>query len=356
MPRARRRREWNVNEAAKLAVKPGLACFNASIGLDYSKGDRGMPTITMTLPTDMETYDLFGIRDSDITQESATQITAFNSDDDETYIFTGSFGGFTSDGLPTTGTATGFVLQVDGSTDITISHASLPVPDFFNFLVANDIIGLNTEVLAGNDSIEGSSRGDSLYGYGGDDTIVESGGTNYLRGMDGNDSIQGGSGFDDINGNKGDDTIDGGSGGSDWLVGGQANDLITAHASQNILYGNLGDDTLHGGTGGDLMRGGQGDDVIVGGSGNDWISGDRGSDTVTGGAGADTFHTFSGAGMDVVTDFNVTEGDKVQVDAGTTYTLSQSGSDTLIDMGNGDQMILRNVTLSTLPSGWIFTL
>ncbi|HEX3699439.1 MAG TPA: family 16 glycosylhydrolase, partial [Phenylobacterium sp.] len=208
----------------------------------------------------------------------------------------------------------------------------------------------------GDDVMQASAGNTEIHAGAGNDTVTGWSGGDYLRGDDVNDSIQGGSGFDDINGNKGDDVIDGGSGGSDWLVGGQGNDLITAHASQNILYGNLGDDTLHGGSGGELMRGGQGDDVIVGGSGNDWISGDRGSDTVTGGAGADTFHTFSGAGLDVVTDFNAAQGDRVQVDAGTHYTLSQSGSDTLIDMGGGDEMILRNVTLSTLPTGWIFTL
>ena len=133
-------------------------------------------------------------------------------------------------------------------------------------------------------------------------------------------------------------------------------DQITAQASDNILYGNLGSDTLNGGTGNDLIRGGQGDDVLQSGAGNDWMSGDRGSDTLTGGAGADTFHAFSGAGMDVVTDFNSAEGDRVQLDAGTTWHASQSGADVLIDMGNGDEMILRNVTLSALPSGWIFTL
>jgi serralysin len=44
----------------------------------------------------------------------------------------------------------------------------------------------------------------------------------------------------------------------------------------------------------------------------------------------------------------------VQVDPGTTYTVSQVGADTVIDMGNGDQMILVGVNLSTLGSGWIF--
>jgi Ca2+-binding RTX toxin-like protein len=315
-----------------------------------------MPTITMTQATDMHTYNLFGIQDSDITQESATQITAFDIDDNETFIFTGNFGGFDPNThLPSTGAATGFVLEESGVTDITITHAALLVADFFGFLVNNDIEGLNTEVLAGADSIAGSGKGDALYGYAGNDTITETAGTNYLRGMDGDDSLQGGSGFDDINGNKGDDTVDGGSGGNDWLVGGQGNDLITAHQGQNILYGNLGNDTLHGGSGGDLMRGGQGDDVIVGGSGNDFISGDRGNDTLTGGAGADTFHTFSGAGIDRVLDFHISEGDRVQVDAGTTWTVTQVGADTVIDMGGGDQMILVGVNMTTLTGNWIFT-
>ena len=197
---------------------------------------------------------------------------------------------------------------------------------------------------------------ETLQGGSGTDTITAMSGSNYLRGGDGNDSIQGGSGFDDINGNKGDDTIDGGSGGGDWLVGGQGNDLISAHAGQNILYGNLGNDTLHAGSGGELMRGGQGDDSITGGIGNDWISGDRGSDTMSGGAGADVFHSFSGAGLDVVLDFNAMQGDRVQLDPGTGYTASQMGADTVVDMGGGDELILKNVQLSSLPQGWIFTL
>ena len=207
---------------------------------------------------------------------------------------------------------------------------------------------------SGNDVLTGGGGGDTIDGLAGNDTITDPGGSNYLRGGDGNDSILGGSGFDDINGNAGADTIDGGSGGNDWLVGGQGDDLITAHSGQNILYGNLGNDTLIAGAGGDLMRGGQGDDSIAGGSGNDWISGDRGNDTLSGGAGADTFHTSSGAGIDRVLDFHVSEGDRVQLDPGTVYSVSQAGADTVIDMVAGNQMILVGVQSSTLQPGWIF--
>ena len=53
-------------------------------------------------------------------------------------------------------------------------------------------------------------------------------------------------------------------------------------------------------------------------------------------------------------DFRLSEGDRVQLDPGTTDTLSQAGADTLIDMGVGHQVILVGVQLSTLTPGWIF--
>jgi Ca2+-binding RTX toxin-like protein len=207
---------------------------------------------------------------------------------------------------------------------------------------------------ANNDYVVLTQGQAEVHGGDGADTLQASTFNDVLRGDDGADSLQGGSAFDDINGNKGNDTVDGGTGGSDWLVGGQGDDFVTAHHSANILYGNLGDDTLHGGDGGDVVRGGQGDDLIVGGAGNDFISGDRGNDTESGGAGADVFHGSQDAGIDHVLDFNQAEGDRVELDSGTTYTLKQVGADTVIDMGGGNQMILAGVQLSTLKDGWIF--
>jgi hypothetical protein len=58
--------------------------------------------------------------------------------------------------------------------------------------------------------------------------------------------------------------------------------------------------------------------------------------------------------MDLVTDFNAAEGDRVQLDPGTHYTLAQQGADTVIDFGNGDQMVLQGVQMGGLPDGWIF--
>ncbi len=206
----------------------------------------------------------------------------------------------------------------------------------------------------GADVLVGTAAGGTIMAGDGNDTITADDATNYLRGEVGDDVIYGGAGFDDINGNQGNDTIHGGIG-DDWVVGGKDNDLQFGESGDDIVWGNLGNDTLSGGSGADQIRGGQGDDSISGGSGNDYISGDRGNDTESGGSGADNFHTFSGAGVDRVLDFNAAEGDRVMLDPGTTYTASQVGADTVVDMGNGDQMILVGVTLANLPSTWIFT-
>ena len=205
----------------------------------------------------------------------------------------------------------------------------------------------------GDDLLQATSVNPEIHALGGNDTIMGAQVGDYLRGDEGDDLITGGPAFDDINGNMGNDTAHGGLG-DDWVVGGRDNDSLTGDQGGDIVYGNLGDDTLEGNAGGDLIRGGQGNDLLRGGDADDWLSGDRGSDTVTGGAGADIFHTFSGAGLDRVLDFSLAEGDRVAVDSGAGYTLAQVGADTVIDFGAGDQMVLVGVTLSSLPSGWIF--
>ncbi len=221
------------------------------------------------------------------------------------------------------------------------------------FITSNTTVE-NVKAGSGADSIAGNAADNSIFGGAGNDTITDPSGSNYLRGEDGNDSLFGGTGFDDINGNMGNDTAHGGAG-DDWVVGGKDNDVLYGDAGTDIVYGNLGDDTCYGDDGNDLVRGGQGDDWVIGGAGNDWLSGDRGADAISGGAGADIFHSFSGAGIDQVQDFSLAEGDRVQLDPGTTYVLRQVGADTVIDMGNGDQVILVGVQLTSLTGSWIFT-
>jgi serralysin len=222
-----------------------------------------------------------------------------------------------------------------------------------NLGIAYGTVIENVTAGSGGDTITGNGVANTILGRQGDDSIDGGAGDDYLRGDEGDDRLVGGAGFDDINGNMGRDTASGGAG-ADWVVGGKDGDLLYGDDGDDIVYGNLGADTVDGGAGADVVRGGQDNDELFGGDGDDWLSGDRGADTLTGGSGADIFHTFSGAGIDRVLDFSAAAGDRVQLDAGTVYSLVQTGADTVIDMQGGDQMILVGVTLSSLPAGWIF--
>jgi Ca2+-binding RTX toxin-like protein len=193
----------------------------------------------------------------------------------------------------------------------------------------------------------------SIVGGVGDDSISGGSGPNQILGGDGADTIQGGPDADQINGNRGNDVIDGGPGGADTLMGGQNDDRITVHAGDSYLNGNLGADTLSGGTGADTLHGGQGGDVIVGGSGAEQIFGDLGDDTLSGGGGADVFHIGPGGGHDLVLDFNVAEGDRVQVDGGAGASVAQVGSDTVVTLSTGDQITLVGVQKASLGDGWL---
>jgi Ca2+-binding RTX toxin-like protein len=201
-----------------------------------------------------------------------------------------------------------------------------------------------TVLLPGNDVLVSTRHlAEGLNGYDGNDTI-QSG--------PGNDRIEGGLGRDQLSGGDGNDHIAGGqfgdvdSGAGEWDLGGPA-------VSGDIVFGNSGDDTCEGGAGPDVMRGGQGDDLITGAAGNDWLSGDRGDDTLTGGAGADIFHSFVGAGVDRVTDFNAAQGDRILVDAGTAFTVNQVGSDAIIETAGGGHVVLVGVAVSSLTGDWI---
>lgn len=251
---------------------------------------------------------------------------------------------------------------VDGGLAFTLEGLDVSVATVMDYVDAGDVAGELAYVFRGHDLMEGGDRDDTLFGMGGDDDIYGYGGfddlyggagLDYLRGGDGDDLLDGGSGADDAHGNAGNDTVYGGSG-DDWVVGGKDDDDVYGEAGWDVVLGNLGDDYVSGGDGDDWVRGGQGDDLVVGGAGRDWLAGDRGHDTLTGGAGADTFHMFGGADLDLVTDFSVAEGDRVQLSPGSRYAVAQVGLDTVITVDGSGRMILEGVQVSSLPAGWIF--
>jgi Ca2+-binding RTX toxin-like protein len=321
---------------------------------------------------DVSAFDIVDALSQPMVSQSATQfVTSPYQGDDVTWTGTGLT--YDAAGHVTGGTLTGFSENDNGVFVSSVTGLSVPFPitDSQAFLQAafsgSDTMTGNVDSdklvgYAGNDSLDGAAGPDTLVGGDGDnsldggvgnDSILGGSGQDSVRGLDDNDSIDGGGGNDDLNGNKGDDTVHGGQG-ADFVRGGQGNDLVYGDDGEDVhVNGNIGNDTVHGGNGNDTVFGGQGDDQVFGDDGNDYLSGDLGNDTLTGGQGADSFRLGFNGGHDVVTDFNAAEGDRVLVDHGATYSVTQSGADTVITLSGGEQLTLQGVNSSTLPDGWI---
>ena len=172
----------------------------------------------------------------------------------------------------------------------------------------------------GNDYLVGTPTNDIIYGYNGDDT---------LDGGSGADALYGGYGSDTYYvDNVGDVLIedsDSALGGVDrvfstvnftlgfglenlTLTGaGNINGLVngTGNDNNNVITGNSVDNILSGGLGNDTLIGGLGHDTLIGGLSND---------TLIGGLGADTFvFNNRSEGVDIIKDFQWTEGDTIQL-------------------------------------------
>ncbi|MGD1699500.1 calcium-binding protein [Dapis sp. BLCC M229] len=242
-----------------------------------------------------------------------------------------------------------------------------------------NIVGSNV----GNDEIfgdqednifEGLDGDDSLYGDGGADLIDGGNDADYIKGGDGNDSLIGGVDYKPIDGNDtiygegGNDYIHGGDM-HDYLDGGDGNDSIFGGSDADTLIGGKNNDTLNGSWGSDLLKGGMGTDVLYGShsndtiygemgtddlygnDGNDILNGGKGYDTMTGGAGADTFILGGNNKKDIITDFDSTEGDTIDIDK-SIYGFS-SVSDLSFDAVTGDLKVSATgatiVTLENIP-------
>jgi len=101
-----------------------------------------------------------------------------------------------------------------------------------------------------------------------------------------------------------------------------------------VGYG--GNDSLTGSAGSDTLLGGDGSDTLAGAAGADILIGGYGNDNLTGGTGADQFRFAGGnvtnptglgtsqLGVDLITDFNSTEGDKIVLSKATFAALTSA--------------------------------
>lgn len=202
-------------------------------------------------------------------------------------------------------------------------------------------------------------------GNGLDNVITGNDGDNKLSGINGQDTLYGGAGNDWLDGGARLDLMSGGTGRDRYVVdhakdrvvetadagtdqvrsfirnytlgenvedlvldgpaavkgtGNSLGNFIYGSAGNNVLNGLDGNDWLHGGSwGNDTLNGGCGNDSLDGGYGNDRLYGGEGIDHLTGGKGADHFVfqalSDSGDGLDVITDFNFREHDRIDLTA-----------------------------------------
>ena len=102
-------------------------------------------------------------------------------------------------------------------------------------------------------------------------------------------------------------------------------------------------DSLTGSSGNDILRGGGGNDILNGGAGIDRIVGGDGADEMTGGSGSDTFVFVAGpSAVDVIKDFNLGDGDILDISAlikgtfagneSSYLSLRESGGNTILSL------------------------
>lgn len=115
-----------------------------------------------------------------------------------------------------------------------------------------------------------------------------------------------------------------GAGGNDELRGARGADLIQGGQDDDLVFGGPGRDELYGGSGNDVITGGNGHDVLKGGSGDD---------RMRGGFGGDLFVLSSDS--NVIEDFRLEENDRIAINSGISYQLSQNGADLDIVTGFG---------------------
>lgn len=105
----------------------------------------------------------------------------------------------------------------------------------------------------------------------------------------------------------------------DNLTGTSGDDYINGFKGDDTLKGLSSDDLLRGGTGNETLFSGKGRDLLLGGYGSDTLFGQKGSDLLTGGRGSDLFVLSTNQGTDTITDFNLSQQDRIELAGGLSF-------------------------------------
>jgi Ca2+-binding RTX toxin-like protein len=168
--------------------------------------------------------------------------------------------------------------------------------------------------LAGDDTLWGLKGNDKIYGDDGDDVLLGGLGSDFLVGGNGDDTFVLSAGTDTANGGLGVDyldfyfadkgvTVDLGSGAASFVTDGAKAqvrftsveglwgsafaDRVTGTNRDEEIFSQEGDDTIHAGGGNDVINGYKGADTIYGDAGDDIVVMAPGKDMLHGGSGSD---------------------------------------------------------------------
>jgi len=281
----------------------------------------------------------------------------------ERLVLDGEFGDYV-DGYPTTGFIFGLSYSLGGSTVITLTDTLISVEDFTNFVTTDDLQGLFQTLLAGDDTITGSTGADKLLGFDGNDVMEGGAGDDRLEGGNGHDTLRGGTGSDALYGGAGDDFLSEASGdngpfGNDIYDGGDGADrvsMFTAYGpgvtidlristAQNT--GSMGTDTF---IGIEHITANYGDDTLTGNDAGNWFWTFNGTDTLRGNGGDDLFTTGigtkildGGSGSDTV-EVSDTAFEPLYTDAGVAISLLKQGQAQAVGIGNWTLTSIENLS------------
>jgi Ca2+-binding RTX toxin-like protein len=210
---------------------------------------------------------------------------------------------------------------------------------------------LSTWTNAGNDTITTGSGDDWIRTGDGNDIIDAGQGDDYVFAGDGNDIVYMSPGADIEDGGDGIDTLILGdwagdySGtlnletGANFAAGGSDNDAHKILNFENVTTQNSGDMTIYGTSV---------DNIITTGSGSDTVYAGVGNDTLTGNGGADTFVFIEGeAGTDTITDFDLTEGDKLDLSSYGIVT-EEAAEATMSDVSESVEIAINGSTIASI--------